>query len=250
MIDFHTHVLPGMDDGAKTPAIAIEMLGDSHQQGVDTIVSTSHCYVSDPESIQNFLARRAECYKTLCGAIAACDQPLPEIRLGAEVHMKLDFSAYPDLDMLCIEGTNYILIEMPYGKWHPQLYDCLYSLKLKGLRPVLAHIDRYPGHEKDFYNLRDLDLLYQVNADSFLRFPERRFMAKLYGKNMIHVLGSDMHDPVERVSHIREAAQTIRKKYGADLLGYLEQNAHIILENGKVIQKRFPPLGFWDKIRL
>lgn len=250
MIDFHTHILSGMDDGAKTSAIAVQMLSDSYAQGIDTVVSTSHCYITDQASISLFLEKRKARYKRLCEVIAEAGYPLPQIRLGAEVHMQLDFSGYKDLDQLCVAGTRYMLIEMPYGKWDQQLYDCLYSLQLKGIRPILAHIERYAVHEKEFSALRELGLLYQVNADSFLRFPEKRFLLKLYEENMIHVLGSDMHDAQIRATHIKDAVRIIRKKYGKDFLGYLQQNAYIILENGDIARRSFPQFGFWDKITL
>ncbi len=250
MIDFHSHILSGMDDGAKTSAISIQMLTDSYAQGIDRVVSTSHCYITDQASISLFMKKREDRYARLCEVMAQTNQPLPRIYLGAEVHMERDFSGYENLDKLCIAGTSYMLVEMPYGRWGQELYDCLYSLQLKGIHPVLAHIERYAVHEKEFRNLQDLNLLYQVNADSFLRFPEKRFLAKLYEKNMIHVLGSDMHDTGARATHMKEAARIIHKKYSKDFLGYLQQNASIILENGDVIRRSFPSLGFWDKITL
>lgn len=250
MIDFHTHILSGMDDGAKTSAIAVQMLSDSYAQGIDTVVSTSHCYITDQASISLFLEKRQARYTRLCQVIAQTGHPLPQICLGAEVHMQLDFSGYKDLDQLCVAGTSYMLIEMPYGKWDQRLYDCLYSLQLKGIRPILAHIERYAVHEKEFAALRELDLLYQVNADSFLRFPEKRFLLKLYAENMIHVLGSDMHDTEIRATHMKDAIRTIRKKYGKDFLGYLQQNASTILENSDIVHQNFPQLSFWDKVTL
>jgi protein-tyrosine phosphatase len=250
MIDFHSHILSGMDDGAKTSAIAVQMLADSYAQGIDTVVSTSHCYVTDQASVSLFLQKREARRRRLWEVMAQAGGPLPKIRLGAEVHMERDFSGYAGLDELCIAGTRYMLIEMPYGKWRQQLYDCLYSLQLKGIRPILAHIERYADHEPDFGNLRDLGLLYQVNADSFLRAPEKRFVVKLYDENMIHVLGSDMHDVSVRAPHMQEAARIIRKKYGRDFLDYLQQNASVILENGEVVRRSFPRLGLWEKITI
>lgn len=250
MIDFHAHILSGIDDGARSSALAVDMLSASYRQGIDTVISTSHCYVTDPASIHTFLDRRAARYARLCAVANQSPAPLPHIRLGAEVHMERDFSAYPDIDKLCIEGTDYMLVEMPYGRWRQDLYDCLYSLRLHGIRPILAHIERYAAHAREFNNLRGLDLLYQVNADSFFQNPGKRFLAKLYADGMIHVLGSDMHDMDRRAPHMQKAVRIIRQKYGKELLLYLQQNAETILENGSIVQKQFPPLGFWQKIRL
>lgn len=249
MIDFHSHILPGADDGAKTPEIALQMLQESYAQGVRTVISTSHCYITDPKSVQRFLEKRERCYRTLCDALAATDAPVPEIRLGAEVHMERDFSEYPALEELCIAGTNYILVEMPYKKWSPQLFDCLYSLKLRGLQPIMAHIERFAAQEKLFKNLEELDVLYQVNADSFLHAPAKRFVTKLYEKNMIHFLGSDMHDCEMRAPRMQAAGEAIQKKYGTEFGEYLQENAACVLENAPVESRSFPKLGFWEKLK-
>lgn len=122
------------------------------------------------------MKKREDRYARLCEVMAQTNQPLPRIYLGAEVHMERDFSGYENLDKLCIAGTSYMLVEMPYGRWGQELYDCLYSLQLKGIHPVLAHIERYAVHEKEFRNSQDLNYYIKCQCGLLLRFPENGFM--------------------------------------------------------------------------
>ncbi|HIU48054.1 MAG TPA: hypothetical protein IAB04_01675 [Candidatus Avimonoglobus intestinipullorum] len=250
MIDFHAHILPKIDDGPKHLSDSLSMLKHSYEQGVGTVVSTSHCYVTDEARIDAFLAARARSYRALREAMDSDGGPFPNIVLGAEVHLYKDISHYENLPKLCIEGTNYLLVEMPYTKWNNTLYDSLYSMQLKHLRPILAHIERYAAQEDAFENLFSLDLLYQVNADSFLHSPEKRFLAKLFDKNAIQLLGSDMHNLTSRPSRMQKAAEHIGKVYGQPFLEYIQNNAEAVLENRDVLLKSFPRLSFWDKLKL
>ena len=249
MIDFHSHILPGADDGAKSSAEAVEMLGESYQQGVRMVVSTSHCYITEEESISRFLEKRKHHAKRLFDALAETDAPMPEIRLGAEVHMERDFSYFRGVEELCIVGTNYILVEMPYQHWGGELFDCLYSLKVRGFRPVLAHIERYIVQDSILKQLEELEVYFQFNAESFLRSPEKRFLTRLYEKNMIHFLGSDMHDPISRPTYMQAAKEAIQKKYGMEFWAYLENNAVCALKNQPIEIKTFPKLGFWERFK-
>lgn len=250
MIDFHAHILPRLDDGPRHTADSIAMLKCSYEQGVDTVVSTSHCYVTDEHSIDDFLASRAQSYQRLQDAMAADGGPFPKIVLGAEVHLFGDISHYSNLKQLCIEGTNYLLVELPYTKWNTALYDCLYTMQIKHLRPVVAHIERYFNQEQEFKNLFALDVLFQVNAESFLKAPVKRLLAKLYNHNAIHLIGSDMHNLTDRPPQMQKAMETIKKAYGPVFAEYIQENAQTILKNKNVLIKLFPPLSFWDKLKL
>ena len=143
MVDIHSHILPGIDDGSESVEMSIQMLRDSMAQGVDTVISTSHCYLREESDIDAFLEKRQKSYDILTKAVQKEKNPLPKIRLGAEVRIDNDVSRFKNLEKLCIEGTNYILIEMSYSKWHQSVYDALYSMTLKNMRPVMAHIERF-----------------------------------------------------------------------------------------------------------
>ena len=142
MIDVHSHILPELDDGAQNLELAISMLKESTLQGVTDVVSTSHCYPKTEADITNFLHKRKLSYDTLCGGTNSDDTSFPHIHQGCEVNMLTDISDYDNIAALCIENTEYILVEMPYSPWSDWMIDSIYKLTLHGLKPIMAHIDR------------------------------------------------------------------------------------------------------------
>lgn len=246
MIDFHSHIIPGIDDGSKDINMSIKMLCESYKMGVNTVVATPHCYIREQGDIQNFLKRRQEGIKKLIEAVENSNMPLPKIKIGAEVRVFYDIADIESLRPLCIENSDYILVEMPYGKWDENCYDFLYRLIIKGMRPVMAHIERFYAHEKEFYNLEALNLTYQVNAES-LTLPEmKKPIENLFKRGMIQFLGSDMHNTTTRTSNMDEAKEVIKKKYGYDCYNYIMANGYMALENRPIENIRFKKRGIID----
>ena len=137
MVDFHSHCLPALDDGAADLNESIAMLSASVQQGVDTVVATPHFY-SKQESIEQFLSRRKVSFEQLGGHV-------PDgltVLTGAEVLLQEGVSRL-DLRDLCVGDTNYILLELPFMPPPSWLYDELESIALgQRLDVILAHADR------------------------------------------------------------------------------------------------------------
>lgn len=244
MIDVHSHILPGVDDGSKTVEMSIAMLKDSALHGVDTVISTSHCYLREERDIKEFLLKRNESYAVLKKAIDREHMFLPKIVLGAEVHIENDISGVKGLQELCIAGTDYILTELSYGKWHASVYDALYSMTLKGMRPVMAHIERFFDNEKEFGNLRDIELAYQINAESFYNPVYKKAIGYLLKNGMANVIGSDMHNTSVRVQNLKLGYKKIKKDYGKGCAEYFEGNARLLLNNSDMYCRVFKKLGF------
>ena len=218
IIDFHSHVLPGIDDGSKNLEQSLEMLRRSAQQGVDQMIATPHFYAhhDDPE---RFLRRRAEAEKHLREAMAG-QEGLPELGIGAEVYY---FNGIADSDALLeltINKKRYILLEMPMSSWTDRMYREIEGIWIKqGLMPIVAHLDRYvtPFHARDILErLEDLPVLIQVNASFFIDGNTRRLALKMLKKGKIHLLGSDCHDLSDRAPNLGEALAIIQKKLGQD----------------------------------
>ena len=123
MVDFHTHILPGIDDGSPDTDTSLKMLESLYQQGVDKVVLTPHFYITR-DNMKNFLRRRTQAAQALISA-AKNRENLPKAVIGAEVLLFPEISGMDNLDKLCIEGTNYMLIEMPFAKWSNVTYDSL-----------------------------------------------------------------------------------------------------------------------------
>ena len=250
MIDFHSHILPCIDDGASSVEMSLDMLSDSYKQGITTVVATPHCYLMKDSNIKAFLYKRQESYDNLIKAIESDDRDFPKIKLGCELRIMKEINDMSTLKDLCIEGTDYILVEMPFKDWDVNYYDFLYEMILRGMKPIMAHIDRFWDHRKEFYNLYQLDLIYQVNAESIVKSPYKRYIPKLFEDGAFHIMGSDMHNMTTRPSLMKKAADAIIRVYGADRLDYLMKNAENILENKNVIGKKFPKMGFFDIMKI
>lgn len=227
VVDFHSHILPGVDDGSNSLETSLKMLELSHSQGVDTIVSTSH-YYNFYETPESFIAKRDKAIYTLEKHIKEHDLDLPEIISAAEVRLYPELRFEENLDRLCVEGTKNILIEMPYELWTGWMYNEIYALITKGYTPIMAHIERYLGFvsEKEILTkLLAMDVYVQCNADSFFVRKRRGFIKKLVKLGRLTVIGSDFHNMDGRISHFDEAVEYLQKKYGEEYLKILMENA-------------------------
>ena len=115
---------------------------------------------------------------------------------------------------MCIEGTDYILIEMPYKIWNQNDIEDLYELTLTGVKPVIAHIDRYFRHFGEaVYQIFELDLCFQLNAKVMSSIIGRRFVKELMASGRTCVIGSDMHNNLSRPCNIAKAYKIASKKF-------------------------------------
>lgn len=250
MIDFHSHILPGVDDGAQDIETSLKMLKICSATGIDTIVATPHCHPVSQDKIYSFLDRREAAANRLFSAVSASAEEYPEIVLASEIRIYNGFSRYKALDKLTIGDTNYILLEMPYEKWRDDTFEELYRITRLGFKPIMAHLDRFLDQEKLFGELYSLDLLYQINSCAFLDRSTRKMMVRLFEKNAVHVIGSDTHNLSDRKPDAAAAYEVIGKKFGKEYVEFLERNGRCILENKDIPSHGMPKLGAIKKLML
>ena len=220
--DLHTHVLPMMDDGSKSAEQSIEMLRLLKRQGIDRVVATPHFYPKQ-EDPASFLERRANSAAMLRSAIefAGVKDELPEVLMGAEVAYYNGMSLSKGVKELCIEGTDVMLLEMPFSKWTDAVVNEVCKMQMElGVQIVLAHVDRYFQYfdSAKLYKLKSYRVMLQLNADPFLGFFSGRKVLKLLGTNMVGALGSDCHNLDVRRSNMDAAIAKMREKgYGQKL---------------------------------
>ncbi|MCR4936343.1 MAG: capsular polysaccharide biosynthesis protein [Oscillospiraceae bacterium] len=228
MIDFHSHFLPRMDDGSSSVEESLEMLRVSLDQGVDVMAATPHFYAfrEDPDS---FLERRAAAFARL----PLEDAPHPKLLLGAEVYYFDGMSNSESLRRLTLEGTRYILIEMPFSRWSDHMVDEVLRLRDRlRLKPYLAHIERYLRAQRgtDYIErfLRE-GLLIQCNADFFLTRTSARKALRMLRNGQIHLLGSDAHNMAERAPELGDAVELIRAELGDGVLREMDATGQAML---------------------
>ena len=214
MIDLHSHYLPGIDDGAKNVGESIKMLSDSFRQGVRLSVATPHCTIHRSEDIERFLKIREQSIDKLISEEEKRVVRLPKQLYGAEIYLDNNINAYFDIDKLCIAGTNLLLVEFPMEKYNKFCADWLHSLNLKGIRPVVAHIDRYIFWQEMLNDFQGLDIVYQINAARFLNFSGRCFIKKLLKYHLFYIVSSDMHNMQNRRCNMNDAYKKAEKWLG------------------------------------
>ncbi len=232
MIDFHSHILPEMDDGADSLHESLAMLRRSFIQGVDVMVSTSHFY-ADEEYPQHFLQRRQEAFQRLQDAMLMSPHVYPEIVLGAEVLYFPGISDAEEMGKMMIGDSQCILIEPPMARWSKEMLNEIVQLGENfGCRPVIAHVDRFMQHLRDntlIDRVRERDLLVQVNAEYFLNPRTVKFAVKHLKENNIQLLGSDCHNVTSRPPNLGKVRK-LAKKLGLEAeFNTLHRNAASVL---------------------
>ena len=239
MIDFHTHILPGIDDGSKDIDMTVRMLEEESRQGVSHIYATPHFY-AHRRSVEAFLERRENALGKV-NELLERRVDLPQITAGAEVYYFRGMGRAEQLPQLCIEGTDLLLLEMPFAQWNRDvLNDVNDIIYRRHLRIVLAHVERYEHLQKDrrvWDEIMDMPLTIQMNADSFTAgftsglqaVRTSKFCLRTLQEHDNCIIGTDCHNLTDRAPRIAEARAAIQKKAGADRLKQLDEYTEELL---------------------
>lgn len=230
--DFHTHILPEIDDGSCSVEESLQMLRMETEQGIGHVVATPHFYprYDYPES---FLKKRSEAFRAIRN-LKDERGDLPRITLGAEVHYFPRMSESDALQQLTIGQSRFLLLEMPMKKWTDSMYrelDAIYHKQ--GLVPIIAHLDRYLHPfcvRKVFRRLAKFHVLVQVNAEFFTNKRTSRLALWLLRKKMIHLIGSDCHNMNDRKPNLGSAIEVIHRRLGEDGQIWIQRHQQMILE--------------------
>ena len=199
VIDFHSHVLPGIDDGSRNIETSIEMLRLSRNAGVDRMIATPHFY-ADEDRIEHFLEKREHAYQSLIEAVTTENiSDTPQLLLGAEVAFFDGIGDADKVDRLTIQGTELLLLEMPFRTWTDE--DLLQVKKLLHERQLLDHYrssgisfdEGFQGISRNIKKLMELPVTIQINAESLSDWKQGGMLIRMFQKRQAHILGSDCH---------------------------------------------------------
>ena len=201
MTDYHSHILPRIDDGAESVEVSLQMIQLMWQQGVRRVVATPHFYAHREKSVADYLRKRQTAYDQLAQAVPTLDGKAPEIFLGAEVAIERGISRLEGLEKLRLANTPYILLELPYAPFaHWMLEEIDAISHLYALTPVMAHIHRYVQfyRKTQLDDVLQIDAVFQINNSAFRWFRERNFARRLIKEEYPYLFGSDAHNMTER----------------------------------------------------
>lgn len=222
IIDFHSHVLPQLDDGSHSAEESLSMLSAEKSSGILTVAATPHFY-PDAESPSDFLERRQKSFSIIKNDLG---KNTPEILLGAEIAYFEGMKNCRELKELAIEKAGLLLIEMPMTEWTERmLSDILFLSDSIEKVPLLAHIDRYQLSHGELSLVRDYVRnggMVQANAASFLHFATCGKMIRMIDSGLVHLLGSDCHNTVSRPPNLGTAVEKIKKKAGMTPIRLIE----------------------------
>lgn len=231
LIETHSHILPGIDDGSKSIEMSLEMVDALEKQGAKKIIATPH-YYSDSISLSDFIEKRDNAFKQLSDAM---NGRATEIVTGAEVYITKYLFSNEDLSPICIGNTRYALIEHSFAEefGDKALSRLLYLIEEQSITPILAHIERYKAlidHPKRLDILMDAGCLTQVNISSFASSHRslKKKLFKFLESGRITFLGSDCHNTDTRPPEYSIGAKEIIEKYGQSAIDTLMENANKI----------------------
>ena len=210
-IDIHSHLLPGIDDGAKDLDNSIELITKMSSYGIKNFITTPHVlgdvYPNSSETIRKKLEEvKKELIKRNLTDI--------NIRAAAEYMMDEQFSILLEKNDILTLKDNFILVEMSYFNAPYNLYDILFEIQLKGYKPILAHPERYVFYHNsldNFYKLKKAGCLFQLNLLSLTEQygkGVKKIATKLIKENLYDFVGTDTH----KVEHLNMLKTIINSK--------------------------------------
>lgn len=224
----HTHILPGIDDGAKDLETSLALTDKLRAQGVTHIALTPH-YYSDRESLADFYEKRRGAYELLLS------QNIEGVSfiLGSEAYITDYIFNNEAIDGLCYEGTRYLLVEFAYDSdFSDGAGEKLYKLMNNfNVTPVIAHIERYRNLMKNTGVLEELynaGCRMQINLESLASFSFRNKLLKLIERGLVHIVGTDTHS-FHRGGDYQTGFGIINKKLGSSF-------CQLIINNGKNLE--------------
>ena len=219
MIDIHSHVLPGLDDGSRDLEESLAMLSLAAEGGTTDIVATPHAnpkYTFDPETVA---AKTVE----LRDARGDRGEDLPRLHTGCDFHLTFENvnDALERRTRYTVNGGRYLLVEFPDLLIYPKTAELFQRLLEVGLVPIITHPERNELLQKRLADLKawvEMGCLIQVTAASLLgRFGRRAesFARTLMDENLVHFIASDAHDTKHRPPGMREAHAEVQRGWGS-----------------------------------
>ncbi len=194
-IDIHSHVLPGIDDGAKTIEDTRFLLNEMLDFGFKKVIATPHTMKNVWDNSKAIILQtKAKVEKEL-----SQESNRLQLTCASEYFLDANFVNQFETESLLTLKENYVLVEMSYLNAPIQLYDILFELQLKGYKPILAHPERYiffHSNFSEYEKLKKAGCLFQMNLLSSVGYYGKEvslIAEKLLAKEMIDFVGSDIH---------------------------------------------------------
>lgn len=216
IVDFHSHILPRADHGSSSVETSLAQLDLAKKAGVSRIIATPHFY-PHKHTLEQFLTRRAESAEAL---FRAAPKDSPVVKLGAEVLLCQGLENFAGLESLCLGGTKYILLELPFSDFREEYCTTVRKIMKSGIEVILAHVDRYS--KENIESMYDVGVRkFQLNAESLCGIFKQKHLLEWAREGLVVALGSDIHGADKKAYHRFEKA----KKALGDSLSVMKEKS-------------------------
>lgn len=232
--DIHTHILPGVDDGAAGMPQALELVRMAWKNGTRTLFLTPHYRGKFKESPQ-WLRESFSMFSQMVRE----ELPAMKLVLGSEVHYEAEMpERIQQKQVLSINDSQYLLLEFRGSSLRSQIIAGVSEVIRCGFIPIIAHVERYQEFLTDdslVPEVLEKGALVQLNADSVMGqngLRVKKFCHRMLKEQMVHFIASDAHDTRKRPPLLRDCFLRVHKKYGEEYAAQVfYHNAQAVIEN-------------------
>ncbi|ADC49382.1 capsular polysaccharide biosynthesis [Alkalihalophilus pseudofirmus OF4] len=237
MIDIHSHILPGLDDGPESMTSAVEMARKAVEQGITGMIATPHHQNGTYENH----------YEDILAAVHRFEDELRAHKIDLHIAPGQEVRLYGNIvadaahsQLITLNQTNHLLIELPSDHVPSYTARYLYELQLQGIKPVIAHPERnreIAADSSKLYELIKNGALAQVTASSVAgRFGRnvKKLSMQLIEHELVHFVASDTHNNTNRPNELAKSFDVIEKEFGMGAVYTLKENAEILVSGGSV----------------
>lgn len=237
MIDFHSHILPGIDDGSRNLEQSIAMVNEAKEAGFTKIISTSHY-------MENYYECNERDRRQLLKKVQENVQGI-ELILGNEIYITNNIiELLQNGQASSINGTKYVLFEFPLITTRPMNdKEVIYRLVENGYIPIIAHPERYPFIQENpdyLFELEEMGALFQANYGSIIGMyglKAKKTLKILLKNNLISFLGSDVHRPEQVYDKMPKIIKKLKKIISnEEFEEFTEINPEKVLKNENIIK--------------
>lgn len=246
MIDIHSHILFGIDDGAQKVEDSLAMARQAVEQGITTVFATPHHKNGKYTNEKNRILSKVE---ELNLAIAQEGIPL-EVLPGQECRIFGELiEDYKKGEILTLnDGGKYVLIE--FSSSHVPMYasQLLYNIQFEGIIPIIVHPERnrhFLERPELLYEFAEKGVLLQLTASSVTgAFGKKiqKFSMQMLESNLVHFIASDAHNTTTRDNRMKEAYEMIAKSMDASYVEYLKENARLLVRSEYIPTRPIKPI--------
>lgn len=237
MIDIHSHILPGVDDGAKTEADSIAMAKAAINEGIDTIIATPHHRNGQFENDCQMILTNVSILNDLFA-----DENIPLTVLpGQEVRINGDMiEDIHNGELLALNDTKYLFVEFPSDHVPRYAKQMLFDIQVAGFTPIIVHPERNRElleHPSRLYDFVRKGALTQITAGSVVgKFGKKiqKFSNQLIEANQTHFIASDAHNTTTRGFFMNDAFQDVKNNHGSDYFYMFMENSQLLVDNMNV----------------